>query len=1112
MPVDDDDLSEYLNVAVRAWTDSRKDTSKRKQDSSLPTRLLVIDTETTVDENQTLKFGSAQLVSITRTGGKISGGRFRDEVLFHADDLETADPEGYAVLTDYCRTRNLQLIPKSQFMEQWIHYHCVPRMGEDKRLTGTGTLAGFNLPFDMSRLAYHHGDARKRNKGAFTFQVFPDWNGKENKYRPRFICNSLDSKKSLMSWGPIFKGQNHVWENGVKPERGNFLDVKTLIWGMTNRSVSLARGCKLFGLPEQYSKSRAEEHGRITTDYIDYNRQDVTATGHLAIAVLKEFTDHPVKIKAEKIFSPASVSKGYLREMGVTPMLDRETVPQDNTLLGNITSTFYGARAEAHIRNVPVPLTVNDFTSMYCLVNALLEHWQHITAETVQATDVTQEFRGWLSTVTVDTVLDSSQWPAFTGFALIEPNGGILPVRAEYGDEPGYNVGLNRLHSAKPFWYAMPDVIASVLLTRKVPVIRKAIRFIPSKEKISTLKTINLMGMVPVNPAEKDFFREVTEQRAIIKAKRTCGGNDGCACADCKAIEFLKVIGNSGSYGIYVEMLRTDLDKPASTETYGMHEHPWKATVNAVETAQEFCYPPVGSVITSGARLLLAVLERLVTDAGGTWLFCDTDSMAVVCDKPGSLIPCPGSQHRTADGEAAIRALTPKQMEEIRASVNKLNPFNRDAVPSILKDETSKTNATGQVYGFAISAKRYTLFTYVNGKPYIPEKIDGKESYKRHGLGLYLNPMDPSDNPEDRQWIRQTWQYILDKTHGLNPEMPEWSNRPALGRVSLSSPHVMNVLRDYNCGKTYDAQVKPFGFVLMASELPGFMSDKAPRRFISPYSSDPGEWLQQEWYDLHNPGSAPVHITVNPSDDPQCVTVKSMHRVLREYELHPESKSYPPQGNSWNIVGAHGVLSRRTVRIKSIIHIGKESNKLEAVQNHMIDNPEDVYTEYNTADSSIQYHGTNPAIIRQAFEDFPNREIARMVNAESAGLRRNTTGHYKTNGELETPEQSEAIRRKTYGIPVTIDHKVVERFLSGSPVNPENALAIERTAAKHVGQMRGIQDQIGYTRDKINPQLALAQWAETGYTTEIDLINERLQKSGYRQRMVTITRTKKRQK
>ena len=242
-----------------------------------------------------------------------------------------------------------------------------------------------------------------------------------------------------------------------------------------------------------------------------------------------------------KVFSPASVAKGYLRAMGVTPMLDREAVPHDNTLIGNITSTFYGARAEAHIRNVPVPVTVNDFTSMYCLVNALLKHWDHITAATVQDIDVTDEFRSFLQNVTVDTVLNSSEWPAFTGFALIEPDGSILPVRAEYSKESGYNVGINRLHSSRPFWYAMPDVIASVLLTGIVPRILKAVRFVPSEDKIPTLQTVKLMGTVPIDPGKKDFFKEVTEQRNVIKSARTCGGKDGCACTACKAVEFLKV-------------------------------------------------------------------------------------------------------------------------------------------------------------------------------------------------------------------------------------------------------------------------------------------------------------------------------------------------------------------------------------------------------------------------------------------------------------------------------------------------------------------------------------------------------------------------------------------
>jgi hypothetical protein len=37
--------------------------------------------------------------------------------------------------------------------------------------------------------------------------------------------------------------------------------------------------------------------------------------------------------------------------------------------------------------------------------------------------------------------------------------------------------------------------------------------------------------------------------------------------------------------------------------------------------------------------LLLAMLEKMVTDAGGTYLMCDTDSMAIVSSENSGLVP-----------------------------------------------------------------------------------------------------------------------------------------------------------------------------------------------------------------------------------------------------------------------------------------------------------------------------------------------------------------------------------------------------------------------------------------------------------------------------------------
>jgi len=58
---------------------------------------------------------------------------------------------------------------------------------------------------------------------------------------------------------------------------------------------------------------------------------------------------------------------------------------------------------------------------------------------------------------------------------------------------------------------------------------------------------------------------------------------------------------------------------------------------------------------------MLALLERSVTDAGGSWVFCDTDSMAIVAtdtDTGSDLIACPGGPHQLPKSSAAVKALS----------------------------------------------------------------------------------------------------------------------------------------------------------------------------------------------------------------------------------------------------------------------------------------------------------------------------------------------------------------------------------------------------------------------------------------------------------------------
>ena len=62
---------------------------------------------------------------------------------------------------------------------------------------------------------------------------------------------------------------------------------------------------------------------------------------------------------------------------------------------------------------------------------------------------------------------------------------------------------------------------------------------------------------------------------------------------------------------------------------------------------------------------MLATLEALVTIAGGSWAFCDTDSMAIVATETGGLVPCPGGPERDEHGRECVRALDFGQVDGI---------------------------------------------------------------------------------------------------------------------------------------------------------------------------------------------------------------------------------------------------------------------------------------------------------------------------------------------------------------------------------------------------------------------------------------------------------------
>jgi hypothetical protein len=940
-----------LPVAIRVYPQPEQPAkaerrTKRAKRWQCPEATLVFDTETRIDETQALTFGSYRC---------IISGRCVKEGIFYAEDLPETDRR---VLEQYVaahRAEKLHLMTRSQFVDEIFH----------KAYKGRWLLVAFSFPFDISRVAIDATNARGRFSGGFSLGLWDyiDEAGNEQReyHRPAICIKHIDSKRALKGFTSRRKpDQVDLIPEGSKsgePEegyifRGNFLDLRTLAFALTDKGHSLESACKAFGV--EHGKEHSACHGVVTEEYIDYNRRDVSATSELAVKLLEEYAKHPINLQVTKAYSPASIGKAYLRAMGIKPIMTRQPkFPKE--YLGYAATAFFGGRASAHIRKVPVPVVYTDFLSMYPTVNSLMDLWRFVTARKIKVVEHCQAeieiFLKKLIGSEFSQLFNQETWKELTAFVQIIPDGDILPSRAKYSQESNdWQVAVNHVYARNmeskdcALWYSLPDIVASVLLTGRMPKIVDAFRIEPCGT-VPGLKPTKLLGVVDIEPRKQDFFKVVIEERMRFSSR-----TDITETEKERLKKAFKILANAASYGIYAEMNRQESDEKVVTTCHGIDAEPFKCLVQHPDVPGEYCFPPLASLITGAARLMLALLENCIREFGGTCAMEDTDSMAIVATENGGLVPCPGGLYKTANRREAVKALSWEQVRQISHRFAALKPYDHDAVPgSILKIEDDnfdpKTKQRRQIYCFAISAKRYALFLFdENGAPVLlRENINNKENqWSDHGLGHLLNPIDP----ENRDWTSRVWLNIIRKALKLPTERLAFEDLPAVGRLAVGSPGAMKPLGYLNIGKKYRDQIKPFNFLLTCHvKQLGHPIDSDPERFhlIAPYQSNPKKWLGMQWIDQYSGRCFRVVTTGYPNE--RTALVKTYGDVLREYEFHPESKCADAGGNACDKQTV-GLLKRLHVRILKTTYIGKESNKIEDVAAALVHSAQEVYTEY----------------------------------------------------------------------------------------------------------------------------------------------------------------------
>ncbi len=392
---------------------------------------LVFDTETRPDDSKDLVFGSC---------GIWINKKLYKFYIFYNDNLKKSDIEK---IQEICSKYNVTVISRKEFVDN-VFYPYV--------FKARAKCIGFNLPFDLSRLAIRDTYSRKYHNG-FSLTL------SKNKKNPNIAIKSLNSKSQFIEFTKAIRKKTEK----KKPHyKGCFIDCKTLTFSLTNDSYTLENA--LVDFECILRKSEADKHGIISEEYINYNINDTLATYDLYRHAMKRYGMYCLDKLESKLFSPASIGKGYFEKISIKPFLELNPDFRKE-IFGHIMMTYFGGKTETKIRATPIPVSYLDFTSMYPTIFVLLGMYRFLIAKKITYKNTTEDVQKFLDRITLEDINKKETWKNLITICRVIPDDDILPVRSDYGHKNTTNIGINYLKSTDgtSIWYTLPDLMASML-------------------------------------------------------------------------------------------------------------------------------------------------------------------------------------------------------------------------------------------------------------------------------------------------------------------------------------------------------------------------------------------------------------------------------------------------------------------------------------------------------------------------------------------------------------------------------------------------------------------------------------------------------------------------
>jgi hypothetical protein len=838
-------------------------------------------------------------------------------------------------------------MPLEDFLEEGVWKGCY-------KPSLRAALVAWSVPHFFSSAA-ERVDAR-RGVYRFTMWTYVGQDGvrRPNRYRPRIRISPSSGGRAAIGFDARKSPDPQdfvVQPDGKRTQyRGRFLSLHQLGYVLTgDDQLTLHQALRLWDI-----------QAPTVIDGADGLARELDAVQSLYEAMLEDLRLWPGSPAPDRLGSPAALAKAAVRKALGRRLPDARPGISRRAKAAAL-AAHLGGRSEVAIRHQALPVALVDGVAAYPAVGELLGTNRWFQAERIEQRHLRpghglEGFVRHLGSLTVEDLLQKPDlWRGLAGVALVEPDDDHLAVRGR-AFEPGVGLGTEVdetltcpvVAGSQPVWQGLPDVLASIVLTGKLPHIREAYTWCPAGT-VPGAKAVALPGGVTWNPRSQHRSGSAFPSLATALAEIGLRSKDGT----------LRELGlaQQDRVGSCAKNARNAISYGAAVEyNSGKRTHPMWGWIGVVGTTKEepgaLVDPPVGMLATSGERLVLGILEHLVTQAGGSIMFMDTDSAAIIATPGGGeLLPVLGGPHVDVEGRECVLALSFEQVVRIldrfrplalatglslpafRARRNgdgfrmeSTNP-SRANLLSLFKvvSECIEGGQWIRTEALAVSTKRYVLFRS-NGKGHpIAIKASG------HVLGTLAN-FRP-DGAVDWAGIGEAWKFGLGLLGAVQPHPGRLPNldltRPVLQPFAAREPRDFLALGAARFTADRPDGVRPFEELLVPVAI-----GRGRGRVVAPVEPNPARWARTIYTDAkgrsfraNTIASAVSGIAGLGAPRTQgVVMVQDLAFWLESYFSRPVSGAIGPDGEPCG-PQTRGVLRTRHVRIVRVHVAGTEPHR-----------------------------------------------------------------------------------------------------------------------------------------------------------------------------------------